>query len=252
MASAAMTYTFDFAFVAQVGNLALDVDIQAQGQMLLLIGPNGSGKSSLLRTLLGLVPITSGHINVQGRCLADAATGLGLVTEQRRLGYVPQSYGLFPHLTVEQQLNFAVQCRSAERSVQRASVRNALEQWDLIPLSRRYPRELSGGQRQRVALARALIGEPLALLLDEPLAAQDVQSKEQVREALHDHLLHITLPVIMVTHDPKDAKQWPEWVAVMDNGQLRSPRPVAEVLADSSARSARSWGFLQEFVAQTR
>lgn len=247
-----MTYTFDFAFEAQLGNLTLDVRLQSKGQMLLLIGPNGSGKSSLLRALLGLVPITSGHIRVQGRCLTDTATGLSLMTEQRRLGYVPQSYGLFPHLTVEQQLRFASQCHTADKAVQRASVQGALAQWDLLPLSQRYPRELSGGQRQRVALARALIGEPLALLLDEPLAAQDVQSRGQVREALHSFLHRITLPVIMVTHDPHDAKHWPDWVAVMDNGQLRSPRHVAEVLAKSSARFEPLSGFLREFLAQTR
>lgn len=252
MAGASVTYNFDFAFEAEMGRLLLNVHLQSYAQMLVLIGPNGSGKSSFLRALLGLVPINKGYITVRGRQLDHVPIGLGLATEQRRLGYVPQSYGLFPHLTVEQQLTFAVQCHFRERAAQRSSVRAALEQWDLVALAGRRSHELSGGQRQRVALARALIGEPLALLLDEPLAAQDVQSREQVREALHSHLNSITLPVIMVTHDPEDVKYWPHCIAVMDNGRLHSPRHLNEVLPDGPPASPQVSGFLQEFLARAR
>lgn len=243
--------TFDFAFQAEVGKLSLDVHLKSHEQVLLVIGPNASGKSSLLRALLGLVPIVAGHITVRGRQLDHVPQGLSLVTEQRRLGYVPQSYGLFPHLVVEQQLTFAAQCHTRERAAQQLSVQSALEQWDLLALASRRPHELSGGQRQRVALARALIGEPLALLLDEPLAAQDVQSREQVREVLHSHLQRIALPVIMVTHDPEDVKYWPQCVAVMDDGQLISPRHIDEVLTHRPA-SPRLAGFLQEFLLRAQ
>ena len=149
--------------------------------MLGVLGPNGAGKSTLLRALAGLTPIGSGRISVAGVVLDQPDTETFVPPEQRRVGLVFQSYRLFPHLDVLDNVAFAPRSQGAGRQRSRALAGPWLERLDLVELAHRKPAELSGGQAQRVALARALAAEPALLLLDEPLAALDAQTRLDLR-----------------------------------------------------------------------
>jgi ABC-type sulfate/molybdate transport systems ATPase subunit len=181
-----------------------------------LIGPSGAGKSSLLRAVAGLEHPTQGHIALGGVAWFDATRGLDLAPEDRRVGYVPQDYGLFPHLTVAGNVRFAA---GRDRP-------DLLERMGIAHLARVRPRELSGGERQRVALARALAREPHVLLLDEPFAALDAITRGQVRAELGGLLAGINLPTLLVTHAFEDAASLAHRIGVLDRGrvvQLASP-----------------------------
>ncbi|HLT28800.1 MAG TPA: ABC transporter ATP-binding protein [Myxococcaceae bacterium] len=202
----------------RVGELEVQVALETSGT-LAIIGPNGSGKSSLLSMLLGTVRPREGRIELAGRTLLDTRAGTDIPVEQRRWGYVPQSYALFPHLDVEANVAFGVTgpLSGAQR---RNRTESALARLGLLPLARRRTQTLSGGERQRVALARALASEPRGLLLDEPLSALDVHAREEVRSSLRAFLIGVALPTIIVTHDAQDARALGAEIAVMETGRI--------------------------------
>jgi molybdate transport system ATP-binding protein len=197
---------------ASVGGVSLEVELQTGPGTVVLVGPNGAGKTSLLRQVLGVAPAARGRVVSDGEVLLDTAAGVDVPVERRRLGYVPQHYALFPHLTVRENVEFGAPSP--------ARVVALLEELELAPLARRRPVGLSGGERQRVALARALAAEPRALLLDEPLAALDVRSRAQVRVFLAAYLEKLALPAIVVTHDAADARALGKRVAVLESGRI--------------------------------
>ncbi len=206
----------------RVGTLSLDVHLQMPRGTLVLVGPNGAGKSALLLLMLGIRRPQAGRIVVGAATLFDSARAIDVPVEQRRLGYVPQSYALFPNMSVRENVEFAIACRGAQCSgrSRRLQAGAVLEGLGLGPLTTRRVDDLSGGEKQRVALARALATRPRALLLDEPLAALDVASRREVRMFLSSYLKELDLPAVVVTHDAQDASVLGDRVAVLEAGHI--------------------------------
>ncbi len=234
--------------VARVGRVLLEADVATGPGSLALVGPNGAGKTSLLLAVLGALPVERARVEVDGHALQDTAAGVDVPVERRRLGYVPQDYALFPHLSVRGNVELAV--RSAwpreDRGQIAARVERALRDLDVAPLADRRPGSLSGGERQRVALARAMSVEPRALLLDEPLAALDVPARRQVRRFLAERLAALALPALVVTHDPLDARALGQRIAVLEAGRVTQLGAWEELAAEPATP------FVAELVAAAR
>lgn len=232
---------------ARVGRLVVDVELDTAPGTLVVIGPNGAGKTSLLSLLLGVLPVERGRVAVGGTVLLDTDTNVDVPLEHRRLGYVPQDYALFPHLTVRENIEFALlsapsrQDRSAHARAQRLDT--LLRDLGLEALGQRRTQTLSGGEKQRVALARALSIRPRALLLDEPLAALDVHSRREVRGFLAACLGKLALPTLVVTHDAADARLLGHRIAVLEAGRVTQTGTWEELAARPSSR------FVEEFFA---
>ena len=188
----------------------------AEGEILCLLGPSGGGKSTLLRLAAGLEPVQSGHLSLDGELLAQP--GIQPPPEQRPIGLVFQDHVLFPHLTVTSNLAFGL--AGTNKLAQRDRVAQLLEQMDLAGLDERYPHELSGGQQQRVALARAMAPKPRVLLLDEPFASVDSTLRRQLRRTTRAALKASGTTAIVVTHDPDEAMQLADSIAVMAQGKI--------------------------------
>jgi molybdate transport system ATP-binding protein len=232
--------------LAHVGRLRLDVELDSAPGTLVVIGPNGAGKSSLLSLLLGARPIAQGCVQVGDSALFDSARGIDVPLEERRLGYVPQDYALFPHLRVRENLEFALfsALGRRERSAALARAQKLSDELGLTELQERYPRTLSGGEKQRVALARALCANPRALLFDEPLAALDVHARQEVRTFLASYLGELGLPALVVTHDAADARQLGHRIAVLEAGRVTQQGSWPELVRAPASR------FVEHFVAR--
>lgn len=216
-----MTTDLTASIVAQVGRLAIEIDLRTDGGPLVIVGPNGAGKSTLLSLLLGLVPVTRGRIVLGDRVLLDTAEGVNVPVEQRGLGYVPQGYALFPHLSVRQNIAFGlISDRRLDRAARSDRAETMLRALSLSSLADRRPDTLSGGEKQRVALARALVVQPRALLLDEPLAALDITARAETRAFLREQINALSVPTLLVTHDAEDARVLGQQIAVMEAGRV--------------------------------
>jgi molybdate transport system ATP-binding protein len=213
------------------GGFRLAADLRAApGEVLGILGPNGAGKTTLLRALAGLDALTTGSIHLGDLTLDDAATDLFVPPERRPVGLVFQSYRLFPHLDVRDNVAYAPRVQGAGRRQARAVADTWLERLDLTALASRRPHQISGGQAQQVALARALAADPRFLLLDEPLSALDAKTRLDVRAQLRSHLDEFAGPVLIVTHDPLEAMIMADRLVVIENGrvvQQGSPAQVA-------------------------
>jgi molybdate transport system ATP-binding protein len=207
-------------------DLVVDVGVAA-GERLAVLGPNGAGKSTLLRVVAGLTPVASGRVELAGRVLDDGRAALP--PERRRVGVVFQDYRLFPHLTVRENVAFGPRAAGAARRTARRRADEWLARLDLGALGSRRPDELSGGQAQRVALARALAQQPDALLLDEPLAALDAETRGTVRGELRRHLAGYAGATVLVTHDPVDALVLADRMVVLEGGRVVQAGTPAEV-----------------------
>jgi multiple sugar transport system ATP-binding protein len=186
-------------------------DIQ-DGEFVVLVGPSGCGKSTLLRMLAGLEDITSGEILIDGKVVND------LEAKDRDIAMVFQSYALYPHMTVKDNMAFSLKLRKAAQSVIDERVTNAARILNLSHLLGRYPRELSGGQRQRVAMGRAIVRDPKVFLFDEPLSNLDAKLRVAMRaeiKALHQRLKTTT---VYVTHDQIEAMTMADRIVVMHDG----------------------------------
>jgi molybdate transport system ATP-binding protein len=206
----------------------LDVRFASSAQRLVLFGPSGAGKTQTLRLLAGIVRPDAGRVVLGGRVLQDSVAATWLTPQQRRLGYVFQDYALFPHLTVRQNIAFALQ--PGWRNPARAGAFAAVDRWianfKLQAVAGHYPYQISGGQRQRTALARALVNEPVALLLDEPFAALDRSLRDRLRQELKDLQEELQLPLLLITHDDEDVRCLAQQVVHLDAGRV-VPAPVA-------------------------
>jgi molybdate transport system ATP-binding protein len=213
------------------GSFRLEADLRAApGEVLGVLGPNGAGKTTLLRALSGLDALTSGTIRLGDQTLDDVATDTFVPAQRRPVGFVFQSYRLFPHLDVRDNVAYAPRVRGAGRRQARAAADTWLERLGLTALATRRPHQISGGQAQQVALARALAAEPGFLLLDEPLSALDARTRLEVRAQLRSHLDQFAGPVLIITHDPLEAMIMADRLLVIENGrvvQQGSPAQVA-------------------------
>ncbi|HKC27504.1 MAG TPA: ATP-binding cassette domain-containing protein, partial [Jatrophihabitans sp.] len=224
--------TMAVAGSARLGEFVLDVAVDAvQGEVLAVLGPNGAGKSTLLRLCAGLLGLDGGVIQLGDEVLDDPARGVFRTAQQRHIGVVFQDHRLFPHLRVIDNVAFGARARGIRRQDARGQARRWLERLGIADLARRHPRQLSGGQAQRVALARALASEPRALLLDEPLAALDVQTRAAVQGELREHLGAFEGPAVLVTHDPIEALLLAQRIVVLEHGRVVQAGTPAEITA---------------------
>src|SRR5579864_6920465 len=200
--------------------------VSGDSRVMVLFGPSGSGKTTILRCLAGLERPQEGFIWFGEEIWFDAARGTNRPPQERRLAYVSQDYGLFPHLTVEENIRFGMAGLSAQDRVE-----TILRTVHLEGMGRRRPAQLSGGERQRVALARALARDPRLILLDEPLAALDLPLRDPMRRELRRFLRSIDVPSVVVTHDRVDALTLGDRMAVLSGGRIRQIGPVHEVFS---------------------
>ena len=211
-----------------VPGFTLDVSFRTKNELAVLFGYSGSGKSMTLRAIAGLLTPDCGRIAFARETLFDSASGRDLPPQERRFGYVGQEVALFPHLDVAG--NIAYGLKGAGRRERRDRVDELLEALRLDGLSRRRPAELSGGQRQRVALARALAPRPRALLLDEPFSALDLPLRLELWELIGKIRQEVGVPVLMVTHDPFEARSMADRIIVYRYGRVVRAWAPREVL----------------------
>ena len=213
-----------FAALSVVDNVSLRID---HGQLVCLLGPSGCGKTTTLRLIAGFLEPSDGEIRVGDRLVSSSARTLP--PEQRKMSMIFQSYALWPHMTVTENIVYGLRLRKMDRDTIAKKLAAILATTKLEPLAQRYPGELSGGQQQRVALARALIVEPETLLLDEPLSNLDANLREEMRfeiRRLHDEYRYTT---VYVTHDQSEAMTTADLIAVMNGGridQLGTPEDI--------------------------
>jgi molybdate transport system ATP-binding protein len=210
-------------------SIRADFELDAgDNRVMVLFGPSGSGKTTILRCLAGLDRPQEGFIRFGEAVWFDAAAGINRPPQQRRLAYVSQDYGLFPHLTVGQNIRFGMDTAALQA---RDRVETILQTVHLQGMAGRFPTQLSGGERQRVALARALARDPRLILLDEPLAALDLPLRDPMRQQLRQFLRSIDVPSVVVTHDRVDALTLGDRMAVLSGGFIRQVGPVHEVFS---------------------
>ena len=228
-----------------LGAFSLAVELTGQAAPLAVAGPNGSGKTTLLRMIAGAQRPDRGHIAVNDRIFYDSARGIDLSVQERGVGYVPQGYGLFPHLRVRDNVAFGMSTRSHRRprATRHEAAASVLEEVGCTHLADRFPAQLSGGEQQRVALARALVMAPQIVLLDEPLAAMDASARRLLRVRLAARLRAHGRPSIVVTHDVRDAVALGATVCILEQGRVIQQGSIADL------RGAPASDFVAEFVA---
>ncbi|MFK3781203.1 ABC transporter ATP-binding protein [Agrobacterium sp. NPDC089420] len=220
--------TRSYGAINAIDNINITV---GAGEFLTLLGPSGCGKSTTLAAIAGLDQPTHGRISFAGRTLFDAATGIALPPEARGFGVVFQSYALWPHMTVEDNVCLSLKLRKVAAPERNRRVGEALELVGLTAYAKRYPGELSGGQQQRVALARAVVFRPTLLLLDEPLSNLDAQLRQEARVWLKNIQRELGLTAIYVTHDQEEALSMSDRIVVMRGGhiiQMGTPQDIYE------------------------
>jgi iron(III) transport system ATP-binding protein len=202
----------------------LDANLEVHsGEIVSLLGPSGCGKTTILRCVAGLEQPDHGEISVDGRSLYSSQKGINLRPEQRGLGLVFQSYAIWPHMTVFDNVAYGLRLRKSSRrnkSEIRKQVDEVLEVVGLSSHRDRFPGMLSGGQQQRVAVARSLVVEPSVLLLDEPMSNLDATVRDQMREYLRSLIKRLGVTAILVTHDHNEALVVSDRVCVMSNGVI--------------------------------
>ena len=191
-----------------------------QGEVVSLLGPSGSGKTTLLRAVAGLEAPHQGAIRIENRTVFDGAAGQELPAEARNLGLVFQSYALWPHKTVFDNVAYGLKLRKVAAAETRERVNTALGNLGLGALGERLPHQLSGGQQQRVAIARALVYNPPVILMDEPLSNLDAKLREEARAWLRELILKMQLSALVVTHDQNEAMAMSDRILLLNNGVI--------------------------------
>ncbi|HEX7955277.1 MAG TPA: ABC transporter ATP-binding protein [Burkholderiales bacterium] len=224
-----------FGDFAAVDNVSIGIEA---GEFFTLLGPSGCGKTTLLRMIAGFDAPDAGSIVLDGKDMT------GIPPEARNIHTVFQSYALFPHMTVAQNIAFPLKMANADPAQIGARVQEALEDVRLTGMDKRYPNELSGGQKQRVAVARALINRPKLLLLDEPLAALDAKLKESVQLELIGLQKEIGITFVYVTHDQGEALALSHRIAVMNHGRVEQVDEPSKIYGFPKNR------FVADFIGQ--
>lgn len=196
----------------------VDLDV-SPGEFVALLGPSGCGKTTILRSIAGLVSPTGGDIRIDGRSI------VGTPVYKRDLGMVFQSYALFPHMTVRQNVSFGLRMRGISKHEMAQRAEESLELVRMGAYADRHPAQLSGGQQQRVALARAIVSNPTVLLLDEPFSALDAKLRESMQIELRQLQRRLRITTIFVTHDQQEALTMADRIAVMNGGRVEQFEP---------------------------
>jgi len=191
-----------------------------QGEVVSLLGPSGSGKTTLLRAVAGLEAPRQGSIRIEDKPVFDGAQGLEVPAERRNLGLVFQSYALWPHRTVFDNVAYGLRLRKVSAGEIKSRVDTALSNLGLGHLGARFPHQLSGGQQQRVAIARALVYNPPVILMDEPLSNLDAKLREEARAWLRELILTMRLSALVVTHDQSEAMAMSDRILLLNNGVI--------------------------------
>jgi ABC-type Fe3+/spermidine/putrescine transport system ATPase subunit len=207
-----------------------------RGELMTLLGPSGCGKTTALRCLTGYIRPDEGRVFLDGKDVTD------LPTHQRELGMVFQSFALFPHMTVQDNVGFPLMIRNLPKDQRQRMVAEALRLVRLESYETHYPRQLSGGQQQRVGLARALVYRPKVLLLDEPLSNLDAKLREEMRFEIKDVVTRLGITAMYVTHDQAEALALSDRVAIMSRGRLEQLGRPEEIYEQPQSR------FVAEFI----
>jgi iron(III) transport system ATP-binding protein len=222
----------DYGSGAQANQILKGVSMHLQrGEVVALLGPSGSGKTTLLRAVAGLESPRLGSIDIGERRVFDGASGAELPAEQRNLGLVFQSYALWPHKSVFDNVAYGLKLRKLGAGEIGSKVGAVLSQLGLGQLGARFPHQLSGGQQQRVAIARALVYNPPVILLDEPLSNLDAKLREEARAFLRELIVRLGLSALMVTHDQAEAMAISDRILLLNNGKIEqqgSPQSMYE------------------------
>jgi molybdate transport system ATP-binding protein len=201
-------------FTLRQGSFTLEVHVRLDQAITALFGPSGAGKTTVLDAIAGLRTPSGGSIAIDDQVLFDTARRIDVPTHRRHIGYVAQEVALFPHMSVRRNMLYG------RRDGQRLSLDTVANMLEIAPLLDRAVPQLSGGERQRVALARALMSAPALLLLDEPLAAVDIERRRRILPYLERVRDDLRVPIVYVTHDPTEVKQLADEVVVMENGRV--------------------------------
>lgn len=191
-----------------------------RGEVVSLLGPSGSGKTTLLRAVAGLEKPTAGRITIGNNVVYDGSPRSEIPAEERNLGLVFQSYALWPHKTVFDNVAYPLKLRKVASGEIKQRVQSVLEQLGLGHLGNRHPHQLSGGQQQRVAIGRALVYNPPVILLDEPLSNLDAKLREEARVFLRELIIKLGLSALMVTHDQNEAMAISDRILLLNNGVI--------------------------------
>jgi iron(III) transport system ATP-binding protein len=213
-------------------------------ELVTLLGPSGCGKTTTLLSIAGFQTPDAGRIGCGPEIFFDRAARIDVPAERRNLGMVFQSYAIWPHMTVAQNLAFPLRIRRMSKAAIRARVAEVLDLVELGPLARRYPHQLSGGQQQRVALARAIAYSPAVLLLDEPFSNLDAKLRERARDWLRELQHTLGLTTVFVTHDQDEALSMSDRILVMDGGRI-----LRDATPEESYRQPRV-RFVADFLGQ--
>ena len=200
----------------------INLDIY-EGEIVTFLGPSGCGKTTILRTIGGFLDVTSGDITVDGQSIS------GMPPEKRPTAMVFQSYNLWPHMTIYENLAFGLKLRKVPKAEINADVKKYLDLVSMPGCERKYPGQLSGGQQQRIAIARSLMLKPSLLLLDEPFSALDAKIRQQMREELKKIQQDLGITVIFVTHDQEEAMSLSHRIVVMNKGKFEQTGTPAEI-----------------------
>ena len=192
----------------------------SRGEVVSLLGPSGSGKTTLLRAVAGLEQPHRGTIRIDEQAVFDGASKLEVPAERRNLGLVFQSYALWPHKTVFDNVAYGLKLRKVSQETIAEKVVSALKNLGLGHLAERFPHQLSGGQQQRVAIARALVYNPPVILLDEPLSNLDAKMREEARAWLRELILELQLSALVVTHDQNEAMAMSDRILLLSEGRI--------------------------------
>jgi ABC-type Fe3+/spermidine/putrescine transport system ATPase subunit len=230
--------TKTFGTVKALDEVSFDI---AKGQVVTLLGPSGCGKSTTLRIIAGLEIADAGEIDLDGRPILSVARGINLPPERRDMGMVFQSYAIWPHLTVAENVAYPLRLRGMPSREIKERVAEALRLVDLQAQASRDAPKLSGGQQQRVALARALVYEPKVMLLDEPLSNLDVKLREQMRFELKLLQQNLNLTLVYVTHDQAEALSLSDQIVLMHDGRVEQRGTPRELYDNPATEFARDF-----------
>lgn len=224
-----------------VEHINLDV---YEGEIVTFLGPSGCGKTTILRTIGGFLDVTSGDITIDGQSI------IGLPPEKRPTAMVFQSYNLWPHMTIYENLAFGLKLRKIPKSTIDTDIKNILKLVSMSGCEKKYPNQLSGGQQQRIAIARSLLLKPSLLLLDEPFSALDAKIRQQMREELKKIQSDLGITVVFVTHDQEEAMALSHRIVVMDKGKFEQVGTPTEIYDNPATRHVAAFIGEMNFIKQ--